>query len=209
MELALIDYNMGNLGSVCKALEQTGAAVRVIAEPAGLDGCPGCVLPGVGNFGDGMENLRRSGFDRALKRFAANGGLVFGICLGMQMLLEASEEAPGVAGMGVLPGTVRRFPSGTAKVPHMGWNSVRFAADSPLRPAPETAEEYFYFVHTYYVPPRPEYTDGVCEYILPFAAALRSGNWFATQFHPEKSQRAGLKLLRNFAALAAGDGAAS
>ena len=202
MAIALIDYNMGNLGSVHKALEAAGGDVRVITSPAELRGCRGCLLPGVGNFGDGMENLRSSGFDRALPAFVAEGGFFLGICLGMQMLLESSEEAPGVGGMGVLPGAVRKFPATGAKVPHMGWNSVRFEPGCPLRPREEkTDEPFFYFVHSFYVPVNPDYTAGTCEYILPFSAALHRGRWFATQFHPEKSQRAGLALLKNFITL--------
>ncbi len=203
MSIALIDYNMGNLGSVRKALEAAGADVRVIGAAADLKGCAGCVLPGVGNFGDGMENLRSSGFDRALPQFVENGGYFLGICLGMQMLLESGMEAPGVSGMGILPGEVRRFPAGYEKVPHVGWNSVRFHAESLL--AEGIGEEpFFYFVHSYYVPVMAEYTAGCCEYIVPFSAAVRRGRWFGVQFHPEKSQRAGLALLKNFITLAEG-----
>ena len=202
MAIALIDYNMGNLGSVHKALETAGGDVRVITSPAELRGYRGCLLPGVGNFGDGMENLRTSGFDRELPKFVAAGGFFLGICLGMQMLLESSEEAPGVAGMGVLPGAVRKFPATGAKVPHMGWNSVHFNSNCPLRLSAEEKDPFFYFVHSFYVPVDPEYTAGSCDYILPFSAALHRGRWFATQFHPEKSQRAGLALLKNFITLA-------
>ena len=197
MAVALIDYNMGNLKSVEKALEFIGAKVRIAEKPRDLAGCSSCTLPGVGNFGDGMENLRSSGFDRALPEFISGGGFFFGICLGMQMLLESSEEAPGVPGLGVFPGRVMRFPAGTDKVPHMGWNSVRFRPGTPMG-AGEPKEEFYYFVHSFYVPLHPEWTAAECEYILPFSAAIGSGHWFATQFHPEKSQKAGLRLLRRF-----------
>ena len=154
-----------------------------------LTGFDCCLLPGVGNFGDGMENLKSRGFDRALPEFVENGGWFLGICLGMQMLLEESEEAPGVRGLGVFPGKVTRFPAVGLKVPQIGWNSARF------RPGCKLAEGlpqdcYFYFVHS--------------EYITPFSAVIGSGRWLAAQFHPEKSQRAGLRLLENYLTLAGG-----
>ncbi|MDD3885544.1 MAG: imidazole glycerol phosphate synthase subunit HisH [Victivallaceae bacterium] len=202
--VALVDYNMGNLGSVSKALECAGADVRVISRPDELEHFQVCVLPGVGNFGDGMENLRSSGFDRAVPRFVDGGGRFLGICLGMQMLLQGSEEAPGVAGLGVFPGTVVRFPDdGGQKVPHMGWNGITFQPGCPVA-AGIPDNSYFYFVHSYYVPPAPEYTLAACEYIRPFAAVIGRGRYIAAQFHPEKSQRAGLRLLGNFLALAEG-----
>ena len=126
MSIALIDYNMGNLGSVAKALEFVGARAEVVSSGKELTGFDCCLLPGVGNFGDGMENLKSRGFDRALPEFVENGGWFLGICLGMQMLLEESEEAPGVRGLGVFPGKVTRFPAGGLKVPQIGWNSARF-----------------------------------------------------------------------------------
>ena len=132
MSVALIDYNMGNLGSVAKALEFVGASARVVADGRKLNGFDCCILPGVGNFGDGMENLRQRGFDRAIREFVASGGYLLGICLGMQMLFEESEEAPGVAGLGVFPGKVLRFPDGVEKVPHMGWNSLSPTPGCPL-----------------------------------------------------------------------------
>ncbi len=197
MAVALLDYNMGNLGSVQKALEFVGAAVEVAESGSELAKFDCCILPGVGNFGDGMENLKSRGFDRAIPELLARGGHFFGVCLGMQMLLEASEEAPDVEGLGIFPGRVIRFPSGLEKVPHMGWNSVAFRDDSPLGEGIED-DSYFYFVHSYYVPVDPAYTVASCEYMLPFSACLGRGNCYAAQFHPEKSQRAGLRLLTNF-----------
>ncbi len=203
MSVALIDYNMGNLGSVAKALDFVGAEARIVTAGRELAGNDCCILPGVGNFGDGMENLRARGFDRAIPEFVEAGGWFLGICLGMQMLLEASEEAPGVRGLGVIPGTVVRFPAGKEKVPHMGWNCVSFEPESPL--AAELPESpFFYFVHSYHVPVIPGWTQGRCEYIVPFSAVVGSGRWFATQFHPEKSQRTGLKLLTRFLELGGG-----
>lgn len=197
MAVALLDYNMGNLGSVRKALEFAGADVELVESAAELAKFGCCILPGVGNFGDGMENLRSRGFDRAIPELLERGGYFFGVCLGMQMLLEASDEAPGVAGLRLFPGRAVRFPEGGQKVPHMGWNSVVFRPECPLGGGlPE--ESFFYFVHSYYVPVSEAYTVAECDYIVPFSACLGRGRCFAAQFHPEKSQRSGLRLLTNF-----------
>lgn len=196
--IAVIDYGMGNLGSVAKALTALGGRFEVIETPAELDRFQAVLLPGVGNFGDGMENLQSRGFAEALRQHTGKGKGLFGICLGMQMLFDSSEEAPGVPGLGILPGAVRRFPEGTEKVPHMGWNSVSCMREHPLTAGlPEDA--YFYFVHSYYVTPAVA-EDRIlqCDYILPFTAAAGRGNIFAVQFHPEKSQKNGMLLLRNF-----------
>ena len=197
MAVALLDYNMGNLGSVRKALETVGARVELVESARELGKFNCCILPGVGNFGDGMENLRSRGFDRAIPELLNRGGAFFGVCLGMQMLLEASDEAPGVAGLGLFPGRVVRFPEGREKVPHMGWNSVRFRPECPLGEG-LPPESFFYFVHSYYVPVSEMYTVAECEYIVPFSACIGRGRCFAAQFHPEKSQRAGLRLLTSF-----------
>ncbi|MBS1369348.1 MAG: imidazole glycerol phosphate synthase subunit HisH [Lentisphaeria bacterium] len=197
MAVALLDYNMGNLGSVRKALEFAGADVELVESAAELARFSCCILPGVGHFRDGMENLRSRGFDRAIPELLERGGYFFGVCLGMQMLLEASDEAPGVAGLGLFPGRAVRFPEGRAKVPHMGWNSVVFRPECPLGGGlPE--ESFFYFVHSYYIPVSEAYTMAECDYIVPFSACLGRGRCFAAQFHPEKSQRSGLRLLTNF-----------
>ncbi len=196
--IAVIDYGMGNLDSVCKALAFCGGSFELIGTPEKLDRFHGVLLPGVGHFGDGMENLRSRGFDRALQQWDAAGKPLGGICLGMQMMLESSEEAPGVSGLGLIRGRVRRFPSAGLKVPQIGWNSVVRTTPHPV--TAHTADgEFFYFVHSYYA----ELADPAemvlqCEYILPFAAAIGRKNLFATQFHPEKSQQAGLDLLRHF-----------
>ncbi len=196
--IAVIDYGMGNLDSVCKALTFCGGKHELIDRPEDLARFDGALLPGVGNFGDGMENLRRRGFDRALRAWDAAGKPLGGICLGMQMMLDSSEEAPGVAGLGLIRGAVRRFPAGKEKVPQIGWNRV-----VKVTPHPVTADladgEFFYFVHSYYAEPAdPAEVLLRCEYMLPFAAAVGRRNLFATQFHPEKSQQAGLSLLRAF-----------
>lgn len=200
MKIAVIDYNMGNLASVAKALRYHGAEPELISRPADLPRFGCALLPGVGNFGDGMENLNASGMSGAVKAFIRAGKPLFGICLGMQMLLESSEEAPGVAGLGIFPGGCRRFPSGSLKVPQISWNVANFTDRHPLSAGlPE--HPYFYFVHSYYVPPE-DYTIARGEYIVPFSAAIGAGMCFATQFHPEKSQDTGLKLLKNFLTLA-------
>ena len=187
MSIALIDYNMGNLGSVAKALEFVGARAEVVSSGKELTGFDCCLLPGVGNFGDGMENLKSRGFDRALPEFVENGGWFLGIC----------RRFPQI------PGKVTRFPAVGLKVPQIGWNSARF------RPGCKLAEGlpqdcYFYFVHSFYVPVNERFTLAESEYITPFSAVIGSGRWLAAQFHPEKSQRAGLRLLENYLTLAGG-----
>lgn len=196
--IAVIDYKMGNLFNVVKALEAVGGDVRVIDNPAELDSFDAILLPGVGHFGDGMEQLRSRGFEQPLRTAIAAGKPLLGICLGMQMLLESSEEAPGVAGLGVFRGKVARFPEGKDKVPHMGWNKVRIERGTPLiADLPDGG--YFYFVHSYHAEPiDADVIVGSCFYIRRFAAVLGRDKIIATQFHPEKSQAAGLKLLENF-----------
>lgn len=202
-KVALIDYGMGNLNSVARALRCIGAEVAVTSSASELSGFPAAVLPGVGNFGDGGRNLERLGFFPAIRDFVNSGKPLLGICLGMQLMLDGSEEAPGVPGLGLIPGEVRRFPSGRGeKVPHMGWNEVVWRTGDPGA-AFGSGRDSYYFVHSYYACPREEkHVLGACEYILPFAAAIGDGaNLFGTQFHPEKSQTAGLKLLNAFLSL--------
>lgn len=194
---ALIDYNMGNLSSVHKALEAAGAAVRIVSTPAGAADACALVLPGVGSFGDAMKNLDHAGWSDFIRNWIAADRPFLGICLGMQMLLEESEESPGVPGLGIFRGTVRRFPDrpGT-KVPHMGWNTVRGTGNSPFF---STGETFFYFVHSFYLDPADRtLTAAETDYILPFPCAIARGRLLATQFHPEKSQTAGLDLLKRF-----------
>lgn len=195
--IALIDYGMGNLGSVGKALEFVGAEFELLDNPKRLETFSACILPGVGHFGDGMANLVKRGFVAPLREFAASGKVFGGICLGMQMMLDSSEEAPGVAGLGIIPGRVVRFVSDTEKIPHMGWNNVKVK-----NPCYGTAgigeEDFFYFVHSFYaLPDNPADVALETHYICDFASALTRGNIFATQFHPEKSQQPGLRMLKN------------
>lgn len=196
--IALIDYNMGNLLSVSKALESVGGDLRLVDRAEELKSFDALVVPGVGNFGDGMEHLRSRGFEPAILEAIAAGKPVMGICLGMQMMLESSEEAPGVSGLGVFKGKVVRFPECNEKVPHMGWNSVKKRhTNSMMAGIPD--DSYFYFVHSYYAAPENKACIvGSSDYIVDFAAIVGNDNVFATQFHPEKSQKYGLKMLENF-----------
>ncbi len=208
--IAIIDSGIANLRSVQKGFERVGHAARIVEDPRRLAEAAGIVLPGVGAFADGIAKLEAQGFIEPLRRAIAQGKPVLGICLGLHFLFSESEEFGRHKGMDLLPGRVRRFdrdlpdpasPGATLKVPHMGWNRVRV-----LRPAPILAglpaEPYFYFVHSYYVEPAdPEVTAGVTEYGTRFTSVIWRDNLFATQFHPEKSQATGLRLLKNFASL--------
>ena len=196
--IALVDYNMGNLLSVSKALEAVGGEIRLVDKADELEKFDSIILPGVGHFGDGMEQLRSRGFEAPLKKAAEAGKSILGICLGMQMMLESSEEAPGVEGLALFKGKVLRFPQVGEKVPHMGWNNVKIKNMHPLMVGVPD-ESYFYFVHSYYVAvDNPECTIGSCEYINEFTAVIGKDNVCGTQFHPEKSQKYGLTMLKNF-----------
>lgn len=208
--IVIVDYGMGNLHSVRKAFEACGAPAAVSSE-AGEIGCAAAlVVPGVGAFGDCIESLSRSGLGEAIARFICSGRPYLGLCLGLQILFPSSEEAPEARGLGLIAGRVRKFAC-DRKVPHMGWNTLRFGGGEggqrPQCPLFSGIADgaYAYFVHSYY--PEPE-DDAVVaattEYGIRFASALWRGNIMATQFHPEKSQRVGLAMIRNFVAFAAG-----
>ena len=198
--IAVLDYGIGNLRSAEKALQKVGADARLVTEASEADGATGVVLPGVGAFGRCMEALRDSGLDAVTKDAVRSGRPFLGICVGMQMLYEGSEEDPGVAGLGLLPGVVRRLTAGV-KHPQMQWNTLTVERahsmlDGLRRPA------WMYFVHSF-APERSATGDEVvasCEYGTAVVAAVARDNVFATQFHPEKSGDDGLKLLANFAA---------
>jgi len=207
-KIAVIDYGMGNLHSVATALEATGEEVEVVVTGQAdiIRGADKVVFPGVGALGNCVAALRRSGVLPALRE-SLDQKPCLGICLGMQALMTHSEENGGTAGLGVIEGEVRRFDSGpdgarvsgnALKVPHMGWNRVVQVVDHPLwRGVPQ--DSWFYFVHSYYVIPKDQrLVAGQCHYGRPFAAAVAKDNLFAVQFHPEKSQRIGIRLLRNF-----------
>lgn len=198
--IAILDYGMGNLRSVQKGLEKAGYQAEICSDPAVVAGSPGVVLPGVGAFADAMDNLRRSGLDQALRQVVNDGKPVLGICLGLQLFFESSEEWGDTRGLGFFPGQVRRF-HGDLKVPHLGWNQVRITRPTPLF-ANLPDQSYFYFVHSYYVDPgEPELTIGTTDYGITFTSAVGSGNVYGLQFHPEKSSQAGSQVLANFGKL--------
>jgi glutamine amidotransferase len=205
--IAIIDYGMGNLHSIAKAVEHVAgdARVWVSAEAETIRRADRVIFPGVGAIRDCMVELQRLGLDAVLREVAQTKPLL-GVCLGMQAMLDFSEENDGVDGLGLIPGRVRRFPAGLAdpvtgerlKVPHMGWNQIHAASDHPLWKGIADGSR-FYFVHSYYVEPAdPAHLAGRTEYGLGFASAVARENLFAVQCHPEKSQHAGLQLLANF-----------
>lgn len=200
MKVVVADLGSGNLRSVEKALAAVGAQVQVSADPDAIAAADRLVVPGQGAFGACAVALNQAGsaLRQALKAFLATGRPYFGICIGMQLLFETSEENPDAQGLGVLPGRVRRFPDRPGlKIPHMGWNQTR---RGPAAPDGVPDGDFFYFVHSYYPDPaRPEDVALTSEHGAPFCAAVARDGLFATQFHPEKSQAAGLALLRRFA----------
>jgi len=189
----IVDYGSGNLRSVQKALERCGTAATITSEPAAIAAAERLVLPGVGAFGDAMRALHARGLIEPIRRHLEAEKPFLGICMGLQLLFETGLEGGRHEGLGILPGEVVRFdlPAGM-KVPHMGWNTTRWRDD--WRPA--TDGEHFYFVHSFYARPADDsVVAAVTDYGGDFCAAVRRGNLFATQFHPEKSQAAGLRLL--------------
>jgi imidazole glycerol phosphate synthase glutamine amidotransferase subunit len=198
--IGIIDYGMGNLGSVSNACAYLEMPARIVEQPKQLAGCKSIILPGVGAFGDCMQHLTDHGFVEPIREWIASGRPFLGICLGLQSLYEGSEEAPGVAGLGVLRGTVRKFNiAPELKVPQIGWNSVKQRIpDCPLYSGiPD--EAFFYFVHSYYVDGADkDIVAGETNYGLTYTSVVWRDNVMAAQFHPEKSQKAGLRLLQNF-----------
>ena len=197
--IAIVDYGMGNLRSVEKALARVGHSPRVTRDPTVIAAADGVVLPGVGAFGACMANLERFGLVPVLRQVIDGGTPFLGICLGMQVLFEESEEFGPVRGLGVLPGRVVRFAEAPArKVPHMGWNTLRVARRVPALAGIDDGS-YVYFVHSYYpVPADRAVVATTTPYGEEFASSVARDNVFACQFHPEKSQRVGLRLLDNF-----------
>lgn len=202
--LAVVDYNMGNLRSVQNAFLKIGKEVTIVSDPNEIQKYDKLILPGVGAFGDAMEHLKQNGMDEAIKIFAKSGKPLLGICLGMQLLLESSDEFGAHEGLGLIPGMVRKFDTSkfktTLKVPHMGWNELFVKKQLPLFNGLED-EFYLYFVHSYHAICDEKYTIGETAYGYPFASAINKENIYGFQPHPEKSHDNGLKILKNFTEL--------
>jgi glutamine amidotransferase len=199
MSIAVVDSGSGNLRSVERALAQVGGAPVLTADPDVVRRADRVVVPGQGAFADCMAAMARTGLGEAVREVVKAGRPYLGICLGLQILFEESEEHGPVAGLGLLPGRVIRFRGGDHKVPHIGWNQVRGPREEPLLGG-IPPEAHFYFIHSYFaVPADPAAVALTCDYGgVSFCAAVRVDNLFASQFHPEKSQVVGLRLLRNF-----------
>ena len=199
--IAIVDYGMGNLRSALRGIEKVGGRARIIQSPREMIGASAIVLPGDGAFGQAMVNLRTAGWIEPLKQACADDMPFLGICVGMQLLFETSEEMGQHAGLGILAGEVKRFPAGL-KVPQMGWNQLHLQQPNPLLNN-VTNDGYAYFVHSYYCAPRdPAITLAQTDYGIDFASVVGRGKLWGTQFHPEKSQAIGLKILENFVELA-------
>ncbi len=197
ISIGVVDYGSGNLRSVCKALEASGASTLLVTDASLLADLDAVVVPGVGSFGDCAANLQAAGLRDPIREWIQEGRPYLGICLGYQLLFESSEESPGVSGLGILPGKVIRFSDAGLKVPHMGWNSLSDLKGPLFQGLPE--DTAFYFVHSFFpVPADASLASSTCEYGGRFAASISRGALHATQFHPEKSQAAGLAVLRNF-----------
>lgn len=194
--IAIIDYGAGNIKSIEKAFEFLGEKAIVTCDNDEILSCSAFVLPGVGAFGDAMGQLRKSGLDKTVYKAVETGRPFLGICLGLQLLFESSEEADGVCGLGILKGTIDKIPDKGLKIPHMGWNSIEI-----LKPKLFSGciDPYVYFVHSYFLNAKDKsIVSARADYGITFDAAVECGNIFATQFHPEKSGKVGLSMLQNF-----------
>lgn len=200
--IAMIDYDAGNIKSVEKALLLLGQEVEVTGDPERILKAEKVILPGVGAFGDAMENLKRAGLDEVIRRVAAKGTPFMGICLGLQLLFERSDEAPGAEGLGLLEGEILKIPDQEGlKIPHMGWNSLHLEHGGRLFRGIEE-QSYVYFVHSYYLKAKDEsIVKASTEYSTHIHASVEKGNIFGCQFHPEKSSEVGLRILKNFVEL--------
>ncbi|NJD78408.1 MAG: imidazole glycerol phosphate synthase subunit HisH [Candidatus Methanoperedens sp.] len=197
MKLIIIDYGLGNLRSIEKALQYVGADVEISNEPSAIDRADALILPGVGAFRDAMMHFAT--LTRVVKDAVDEGKPLLGICLGMQMLASESEEGGMHKGIDIIPGRVIRFPASELKVPHMGWNSLIIKKNIPMLKGIENGT-YVYFVHSYHISTQDKYEAALCDYGIVFPAIITNegGNVVGTQFHPEKSGAVGLKMLRNF-----------
>lgn len=203
--IAIIDYDAGNLKSVQKALNFLGEESVITRDTAEILRADRVILPGVGAFGVAMDQLRRFSLDQVIREVCRKGTPFLGICLGLQLLFEGSEESQGVEGLGILPGSIVRIPDAPGlKIPHIGWNSLHLQNEGRLFAGiPE--QSYVYFVHSYYLKARePEIVKATTEYGVTVHASVERGNVFACQFHPEKSSDVGLRILRNFAGIQGG-----
>lgn len=202
--IGIVDYKMGNLASVINAFAKTGTQATLESDPSKLKNYDKLVLPGVGAFGDAMIHLKENGMDEAVKNFAATGKPLLGICLGMQLLFESSEEFGATQGLGLIPGKVVAFDENrfdhTLKVPHMGWNELFVQKETAIfKGLPK--EFYLYFVHSYHAVCDDVYAIGKTHYGYEFVSAVQNGNIYGIQPHPEKSHNNGLKIIENFAKL--------
>ena len=200
--IAIIDYGAGNLQSVKKAFDFIGAESVITNDPKVILSADKILLPGVGSFGDAMDSMQKNGLVETVKECALSGKPFLGICLGLQLLFEESEESPGVKGLGIFKGKIKKFSSDMGlKIPHIGWNSLEIKQkDTLFKGIPENS--YVYFVHSYYLHAEDEEDIAtVTNYGIDFHSAVGKNNIFATQFHPEKSGDVGLQILRNFASM--------
>ncbi len=200
--IAMIDYDAGNIKSVEKALQKLGADVVITKEPQVILSADKVILPGVGSFGDAMNNLKKYGLDKVIDQVVENGTPFLGICLGLQLLFERSDESPEATGLGILKGEILRIPDAEGlKIPHMGWNSLHLQNNGRLFQGLKE-NDYVYFVHSYYLKAEDEsIVKATTNYSVNIHASVEKDNVFACQFHPEKSSDVGLKILKNFVEL--------
>ncbi len=199
MKIGIVDYNMGNLASVSNAFKKIGAEAEIVSDADKLNRYDKLVFPGVGAFGDAMEHLKSTGLDKAMREFVKSGRYVIGVCLGMQLLFESSEEFGYYEGLGIIPGSVVKFDKNKMsghKIPHMGWNKMFFKKNTALFKG--LSDPYLYFVHSYHVVSDEKYVIGKTFYGYEFVSAVNKDNVFGFQPHPEKSHNEGLKILENF-----------
>ena len=198
--IGVIDYGAGNLRSVCNSLKKLSVDCHVVKAPSDLNKIQTMIFPGVGSFGDSSDQLKKQSLFEPIREWIINDRPFLGICIGLQMLFDSSEESPGSEGLGIIPGKVIKFSEQTnLKVPHMGWNKVQIKnLNDPVWQKIDDLT-HFYFVHSYFPKPdNPEVSSSTTGYGVDFTSSIRFGNIFGTQFHPEKSQKSGLRLIENF-----------